>query len=518
MKHFRLAVIVLFATNVPVWSEQPVTNQSGGVLTIVGMPASNSSLFSAKKVVILYGNKFRFDLGPQTTQAPIGGAALPGALGPSAADIAKLPSAIASAPSQPPAPTPAEHAAAPPISIPDYPEACDQSDTKVTWPTGGPAQAERITKCWNGIRADIETDQARLSDLRRRINTTIRSAAAEQRCYSQKIWSLRQPSLTPDQAANLIQFAGANATAGNSLGCYQPNADQWPLDDADQLGIHLTKLQQALADLTTAIGYSNWANSTVIQSANSALVKQVGDFIAEANSYSTGTAASGGSSAIAQTYSDFQTVVSNNKQWRAQLSNLSSLSSLEIDIAIDPCREWYGKGRIDTIKLHAVDLSSSAGASQDIPLATNTCNPRTIASSGIGVSFLSNPVFAFVPADNTGAQVIGKTATNNAAPLYSVLYNVQLGYLKHGVELFASPGVGLTSTSNSTNADFLGGISMSFARRVLFITPAIDFGRRDQLAPGFTINTPKGSLTSVPTQSHWPVGFMLSISFGIGPS
>jgi hypothetical protein len=62
--------------------------------------------------------------------------------------------------------------------------------------------------------------------------------------------------------------------------------------------------------------------------------------------------------------------------------------------------------------------------------------------------------------------------------------------------------LGLTSASNTTNTDFLAGASLSFARRVLFITPSADFGRRDELAPGFKLGGAKGSLTSVPTRSH----------------
>ena len=239
----------------------------------------------------------------------------------------------------------------------------------------------------------------------------------------------------------------------------------------------------SLTDLTTALGYPTWANGAGVQASNTLLVKAVTDLISEVTSYSTGTVTTGSGSSIAQSSSDFQTVVANNRQWRKQLSNISAfganaLSSLEIDITIDPCHEFYGKGRTDVVKLHAVDLSSTAGASQDIQLATNTCNPRTIASTGIGISFLSSPVYSFVPADNTGAQVIGRTATSSASPLYAVFYNVQLGSLRHGMELFASPGVGLTSASNTTSSDILGGLSISFARRVIFsVTPAIDFGR-----------------------------------------
>jgi hypothetical protein len=533
MKHFQLTLMIFASFAIPSalagQTPAPTTNDTGGVFTLVGMPSNARSLMSDKSIVVLYGNKFRYDLGPQTTQAPIGSAAVPGALGLSSTQIANLPN-IVGQPGGGAAGSVIATGAAPggaPV-IPGYPDACNQSDTLGIWPTAVADRIKRISNCWTGIRGAIDNDQKALAALREAINKSIRKAATEQRCYVQQIWLYRQPILLPAQALSLIDLALANATPDNANGCYQANADTWPLDSADGLGIDLVKQQQALADLATAPGYPDWANQSGVQTANSTLVKQVGDFITEANSYSTGTAAAGAGSVIAQTYSDFQTVVANNKQWRAQLSNLldangakfslDPLSPLRVDVSLDPCREWYGKGRTDTVKLHAVDLSSTAAASQDISLATNTCNPRTIASTGIGVSFLASPTYAFVASDNTGAQVIGETATNKQSPLYAVLYNIQIADFKRGIELFASPGVGLTSSSQTTNGDFLGGMSLSFARRVLFVTPSVDFGRRDQLAHGFKLSDPKGSLTSVPTQSHWPVGFMISVSFGIGPS
>jgi hypothetical protein len=516
------------------------TSLSDGVLTIVGMPADARSLVSEKEVVVLYANKFRYDLGAQTTQAPIGAATPPGALALSASQIAKLPSDIVQSPAQPVAPAaggnnlgakgmvaPQPPPPPPPPHIPDYPQACDQSDKVDPWPSSATDQVKRITVCWLGIRNSVETDQTHLLTLRGQINTVIHNAATEQACYVQALRNFGEPLLALNQAVKLIELATANATAGDKHGCYQ-DADDWPRDSAEKLVMDLSKLQRDLSDLETAQGYTTWA-SPAFKSANSALVAQIASFITEATFYQTGTPSQGLDSNIAKTYNDFQSVVENNKLWRVRLSNLlnnppsetfklGSLSSLEVDIAIDSCHLWYGKGRIDTIKLHAVDLSSSTGVSQDIPLATNTCNPRTIASTGIGVSFLASPTFSFVAGDNTGTQVIGETATNSATPLYAALYNVQLVNFKHGMEFFASPGVGLTSSSATTNTDFLGGVSISLARRVLFVTPSADFGRRDRLAPGFKIGDPKGSLTSVPTQSHWPVGFMISISFGIGPS
>lgn len=105
------------------------TSHSEGILTIVGMPPDARSLVSGKEVVVLYGNKFRYDLDAQTTQAAIGAATPPGALALSASQIAKLPAEIV-----PAAKSLAEASGT--TSIPNYPQACDQSDP--AWPSSVP--------------------------------------------------------------------------------------------------------------------------------------------------------------------------------------------------------------------------------------------------------------------------------------------------------------------------------------------------------------------------------------------
>ena len=47
---------------------QPITQEDHGVLTIVGMPPNALSINSGKEIRVQYGNRFRYDLGAQTTQ------------------------------------------------------------------------------------------------------------------------------------------------------------------------------------------------------------------------------------------------------------------------------------------------------------------------------------------------------------------------------------------------------------------------------------------------------------------
>ena len=206
----------------------PITNETAGILTIVGMPSSAPSIYAGKEVKVQFGNKFRYDLGAQTTQTPIGSASLPGSLGISAAAIAKLPTALAqpaAPPLQPAGPAQVGAAPPPPAVIPEYPEACTQADTINPWPSTTADQVQRITKCWNGILGQTDKEKLEVVDLRTTINQIIRRAGTEQRCYTTNLWNFRQQILNLNQATTLVAFAAANATPDNASGCQLSNSE-----------------------------------------------------------------------------------------------------------------------------------------------------------------------------------------------------------------------------------------------------------------------------------------------------
>jgi len=374
--------------------------------------------------------------------------------------------------------------------------------------------------------------------IRQGINQTIRNAIAEQACYALKAKTFSQVFLTHADAVALLTFAKANSTPRgiddlNSSGCNIGSSTSWPFDKADTAERRLSLDQNALSVLASTPGYTMWLGSkgSANDAANIALGAQITALLAEVRSYGKGTAGTGADPTVAESYAQFQVIVQANLQWRDRLAKIANAAippnstnpdtndQMKQTITVNACNEWYGRGRTDAISIHAVDITPSAPPVPDIKVVTNTCTPRSIMSTGIGVTFLPNPVYGFI-SDATGAQVIGKTAVNNSSILYALLYNVRLAPLekKTGIELFASPGVGLTSASSTTTTDWLGGVSIGFARRLIFLTGSVDFGNRTELLPGFTEGSPKGALSSVPTRTTMKTGAMLSLTFGIGPS
>ena len=494
----HITVVVMFAVTLTAVSFAQVS-ADGRTLVVNGMPPNATALHEARKVEIRYGNSFRFALGAAVTQTPIAAAAVPSLLSPSGSSATKAP---APPPSPGPGPT-AKVAATTNLAI-----------------SSSCAVGQTFDACWTNVRNAIETDQGIVLTLRNDVNAAIRDAAQDQRCYQNALTLYAQPILTEAQATSLSAFA----LASRPTGCLkQAQPDPWPFAKADAAAASLTNHLQALNDLIDQPDYATWIADPNRKAANSALTQLAQTLLTEAVSFAAGGVQTGANAAVTQTHDQLVAVIDSNKHWRDRLDNFcTSVPGLIVTIDLNSSAEWYGRGRTDKVTLHAVDLNSTSAASQDIQLATNTVLPTSIASTGVGVTFLASPTYAFVPGDNAGTQVIGVTASNNQAPLYASLYNVKLGSprpaLQRGVEFFATAGVGLTTASSTTTADFHGGLSVSLKNRLLFLTPALDFGQRNQLAPGFRLGDAKGSLTAVPTVSHWQPGFMFSISFGIAPS
>jgi hypothetical protein len=478
----------------------------------------NLSVYGQQQMYVAYANLFRYQFNPQVNSTVIAAASVPGGLAPSTSSSAAATANVAQQSS-------VSKIFSLTSSIPL--EAGRECDAEVLGQGNAEQQKKAVEKCWNALQSKLEKQINAVSGIRIAINHAIRSVTDEQHCYIVRLRDFSQPILSQPQAVLLVQFAKENQNNG-TLACYHddPLVQAWP--DADKAWTDLIGLQMVLNNLQTASGFAAW-DTGGDQAAYTAMGTLITNLIAEVTSYATRVSPSGGTNVnIGETYTEFRNTLDSNQAYRDDLAAIATAAAafqshpenvLIMTIPLNPCTEWYGRGRTDTVSLQYTDVSvTPTGALASVSLGTNTCMPLSIASSGIGVTFLPNPVFDFVPGDNTGTQVIGKSADNDKSPLYAVFYNVKLLPALHSSELFASPGIGFTSSSNTTTTDLLAGLSLSLARRLLFITPSADIGRRDELLPGFTLNSPKGSLTTVPTRPHWSVNFMISISFGIGPS
>jgi hypothetical protein len=414
----------------------------------------------------------------------------------------------------------------PPAPAPNANDCKISSPTSI-WTTSPSNQSDRITYCWNRIQGDVQAQEQNALNLRHSINAAIRGASTEQACYADKVKHFSQTLLTDEQAKELLQFAQDERNK-TSTSCRIQGDNKWDFNTADTIDTAITQDQADLANLASAQGYSAWlgAKGSPNDTSNTALSASITSIQTDVRSYDLGTAGQGTNPTITQTNSAFQAVVAANQQWRDRIDAIASQLSVDDPhsrfIAIytpNSCHDWYGKGHTETSTLKIVDVSVSSSSVPDLQVATNTCNPRSILSTGVGVSFLPNQTYAFVP-NAAGTQVIGKTSSSKASPLFSIFYNILLtpvGKKDSGVELFLSPGIGLTSASSTTTSDYLGGLSLAFNRRLVFITAAGDFGQRTTLLPGFPLGTPMGTMSTVPTQTSMKFSGMLSISFGVAP-
>jgi hypothetical protein len=551
---FAVSLAACFAQSPAQTTSTSTPHHKHGSQTVTSQSALPVSVIGVSGITVKYGNTFRFGLDPLTKSTPIGAAAVPSqlALPSTSAAAAATPSATAAAHIVGAAPPPPIAMAAQPSAAPGeppFPESCDEASpiAAYAWPTDPAAQQARVDACWHGLRHDVETVTDSVISLRNSINQNIRAAAAEQQCYVEQLAYFSEPILSLPKATALVALATANQTPGTPGGCVpSPPAGTWDLSSADDDVATLLKDQQMLTDLSTAPGFSTWSAAGANANANTALKAQLQSSLTEVTAYSNQTAAPGNGSFILQSLSDYQKLLQNNAAWRTRLQSIAlpsqpgqtdPLEALVIEVGVNPCHQWYGAGRTDTIQLQATDLYTANATPQAIALATNTCNPPTIASTGVGVTFLANPTYAFVPGSSgtttttsgtttttAGPQVIGESSVNRKSPLYTVLYNVDpfgVGHnmaTRRGFEAFLSGGVGLVSSSSTTSSDFVFGGSVALARRVVFVTFGGDFGQRQELNSGFALGDQQNALTSVPTHTAWRTGFIVCVSFGIAPS
>jgi hypothetical protein len=156
------------------------------------------------------------------------------------------------------------------------------------------------------------------------------------------------------------------------------------------------------------------------------------------------------------------------------------------------------------------------------PILVNSYYPPGTVSTGIGLSFVHDQVFAFLPGiDPTNSAntvpTVQTTTDASATPLYAILYNIAIKEGAGGYGLHGAIGGAIGSTSGTANLEILVGPSFSIRRRAFFITPAFQLARRDQLLPGYHIGSLQESgLTSLPITTNWKPGFALIFSFGVG--
>lgn len=495
-----------------------------GIALVTDSTSLPVTTVNANEIVVRYINRFHYGFGTQTQSSNVAAPAVPTALAPSTASFqGTIPAStsvdtgdVKVSPGQPPPPGDLSYC-----------------QTSSPWPStwSDADDAIQVNACWGQQLLTVLTATTNAKTLRNAINLDIANAALEQHCYVQKLRYFGSPLLSYPMATELMAFAQANATTGANS-CLQSYDSSWPLAGAATIDGTLLQVQNNLAQLASRPGYATWIKDPQNSLNNTALTTLINTVMAEVESYGNVLGGQAANATVATVQAQFQSTVDSNAFWRSVLESIAksapptghpltdpasddTASSFRYDVAINCKNNWYGRGRTDTVTLLVTDISATPSTTQNVILASNTCNPSAVVSTGVGITLLASPVFAFVP-NASGAQVIGETSTNKISPLYALLYNVSIHEpAKFPFGFFASPGVALTSTSSSATADFLAGLSISFARRLIFLTGSADFGRRDTLMPGFSEGAPMGTLTTVPTRTDWKTGAMISISFSI---
>ncbi len=433
------------------------------------------------------------------------------------------------------APTPPTLLAAPPSTaagaLPPL-----QSPTKAPPVAGAPPRTDvqKVDDAWWDIRDSAFVVSTAITKQRMQLNSLIIDAGSEQQCYLDRLRAYSAVLLSKEQVRTLAEFAQNNSAVPWSPGktggpwtkdCRSEDSYQWPSQQFDNLDTSLLNLQAQQVALAKLPGYAAW----IAVAGNKDLNDKLSTFFSDNLKLVEGW--QGASTA----YTTFVASISYITFWRGILASIHQQnvdhndpdkqgSPFYFTAVVDCSSNWYGRGRTDTISLHITDFSVTPTPTPvDLQVMTNTCYPPGTISTGLGVSFVHDRVYTFLPGKDPANPtntilVVGTTTDSLATPLYAVQYNIGVWEGNSSYGLHGALGAAIGSTSGTTNLEFLLGPAVSIRRRAFFITPAFQLARRDQLLPGYHVGSPQGNgLTSLPVKTNWQAGFALTFTFSVAP-
>jgi hypothetical protein len=413
-----------------------------------------------------------------------------------------------------------------------------QAPTKAPPPPGvAPPPAtdiEKMDDAWWSLRDRAFDLSANVTSERSQLNNLILDASNEQQCYMDRLRAYISPILKPDEVRNLGDFAKNNSaipwsavkTGGPwTSDCRAEASYRWPSQEIDSLDASLLALQAEQTKLAKLPGYAAWIAIASNKDLNDKLTSFFTDNIKLVEGWQ----------GASTSYATFVASVSYITFWRGTLAGISQQVTAQSDpdkqgspffflSTLDCSTNWYGRGRTDTISLHITDISVTPTPTPvDLQVVTNTCYPPGTISTGLGVSFVHDTVYTFVPGKDPAnpantISVIGTSTDSPATPLYAIQYNIGIWEGASTFGLHGALGAAIGSTSGTTNIEFLLGPALSLRRRAFFVTPAFQLARRDQLLPGYQVGTPQANgLNSLPFKTNWQPGFALTFTFSVAP-
>jgi len=145
--------------------------------------------------------------------------------------------------------------------------------------------------------------------------------------------------------------------------------------------------------------------------------------------------------------------------------------------------------------------------------------PRFVVSAGTAAVILRNRQYQKVQANGQTSGTTIEYATNSLTRFDPVLLGHIRLYQYHGTDdgLFATLGVTGSSNNQGASAEYLLGLTSSFAHNWIFVTPGLFIGQSLSLSGGYKVGDalPAKFSGSVPTEQSWKPGFGLAISIRI---
>ena len=219
--------------------------------------------------------------------------------------------------------------------------------------------------------------------------------------------------------------------------------------------------------------------------------------------------------------SDTQALTTYLDRWRKRADIARQKDNWHIGPTVLVCEpQWFGRTDSQAVSLLTTDQKDGSSTQGSITITTNSCVPVLTITSGLGISTVRSSTFAFVPQTDytktppVSTQVIGYSADQSVIPLYVVQMNYGVGPAT-SVQAHVAGGVGVSSSGAGTNADFFVGPSFSFARRAIFISPALHLTQRQSLQDGYSVGSAKADLSTVPVINKWKYGFAVTITFAV---
>jgi len=145
--------------------------------------------------------------------------------------------------------------------------------------------------------------------------------------------------------------------------------------------------------------------------------------------------------------------------------------------------------------------------------------PRFVVSAGTAAVVLRNRQYQKVQANGQTSGTTIEYSTNSLARFDPMLMGHIRLYQYHGTDdgLFATLGVTGSSNNQGASAEYMVGLTSSFAHNWVFVTPGLFIGQSLSLSGGYKVGDalPAKFSGSVPTEQSWKGGFGLALSIRV---